>query len=456
MTTRAHDANPRLRTLSSAPRSARTPGHDRDDGGPARQAALAPAATLSRWLVTAALGGLREGLVTVREAGAVRTFGDPDAPAGLRANLTVRDPGFWTAALAGGSSGAAAAYADRLWDCDDLPAFFRILARGEAATERLRRAMALLSGPARWFGHLRNRNTRAGSRRNIAAHYDLSNEFFGLWLDRTLTYSAGLFPRPGASLEEASLTKYDRICRALDLGPEDHVLEIGTGWGGFAIYAAHHYGCRVTTTTISAEQHAEATARVAAAGLADRITLLQQDYRDLDGTYDKLVSIEMIEAVGHAYLPEFFRVCTARLRPGGTMLLQAILIRDDLYDRARRTVDVIKEQIFPGSDIPARRAIAAAIARAGSDLVLRDDFDMSWDYAETLRHWRERCDVLSSQIGRLGFDRRFRRLWRFYLAYCEGGFREGRIMSAQLLLARDGAPSTGPVVVEPVARRWPL
>ncbi len=441
-----------------------------------------PLAAMARRLVGAALQGLREGQLTVREAGRVRTFGDPGAPDALRAVLTVHHPGFWTAALAGGSAGAADAYADGQFDCDDLPGLFRILARNQDATERLRRAMGLLSGPARWLGHLRNRNTRAGSRRNIAAHYDLSNAFFSLWLDRTLTYSAGLFPAPqadpaataGFALEDASLAKYERICRVLDLQPDDHVLEIGTGWGGFAVYAAHHVGCRVTTTTISAEQHAEAERRVRAAGLQDHVTLLRRDYRDLTGTYDKLVSIEMIEAVGHRYLPEFFRVCTARLRPGGAMLLQAILIQDHLYDRARRTVDVIKQQIFPGTDIPSRGAIARAIARAGSDLQLQDDFDLTHGYAETLRHWRERADAQARPIAALGFDGRFRRLWRFYLAYCEGGFRERRIMDAQLLLTRGGGhdrldgegpssrararrPDTGaPAAAVPSHRGWPL
>jgi cyclopropane-fatty-acyl-phospholipid synthase len=429
-----------------------------------------PLAAAARRLVIAALRGLREGHLTVREAGRVDTFGDPAAPAALRATITLQDPGFWTAVVTGGSSGAAAAYADGRWDCDHLPALFRILARAEATTERLRRTMSLLSGPVRWLGHLRNRNTRTGSRRNIAAHYDLSNAFFATWLDRTLTYSAGLFPDPdhpaaaGFTLEDASLAKYERICRALDLGPADHVLEIGTGWGGFAVYAATHTGCRITTTTISAEQHAEAARRVQAAGLQDRVTLLQQDYRDLRGTYDKLVSIEMIEAVGHRYLPEFFRVCTERLRPGGAMLLQAILIRDDLYHRARRTVDVIKEQIFPGTDIPSRAAITAAIARAGSDLALRDHHDLTGGYAETLRHWRERCDQRADRIASLGFDARFRRLWRFYLAYCEGGFRERRIMDAQLLLTRGAAPRPAPAAAAaeaaaeagPTHRGWPL
>ncbi len=423
-------------------------------------------ATLARPVVGAALSRLQTGRLTVREGGRAQVFGDPAAPAGLRAEITVHDPGFWTAVLAGGSSGAAAAYADGRWDADDLTALVRIMARNEPAAERLRIWLGALSGPVRWLGHRRNRNTRQGSRRNIAAHYDLSNDFFALWLDRTLTYSAGLFAGAQASLEDASLAKYERICRALDLGPDDHVLEIGCGWGGFAIYAAHHHGCRVTATTLSARQHAEAVRRVRAAGLDHRIDLLRQDYRDLAGTYDKLVSIEMIEAVGHRYLPEFFRVCTERLRRGGAMLLQAILIRDDLYDRARRTVDVIKEQIFPGSDIPARRALEQAIAQAGSDLRLVEDSDMTPHYAETLRCWRQRCDERAAGIAALGFDRRFRRLWRFYLAYCEGGFRERRIMSAQLRYARGGAAAAPgaadravPLAMDAGAaahRGWPL
>ncbi len=415
---------------------------------------------LARPLVGAVLGRIAEGCLRVRDRGRLHVFGDAAAPAELQAEIVVRHPSFWSAVLAGGSSGAAVAYADGAWDCDDLPALVRILARNAATSERLRAAMAVASGPLRWLGHLRHANSRSGSRRNIAAHYDLSNEFFALWLDPTLTYSAGIFPHPQASLRNASLAKYERICRLLDLGPGDHVLEIGTGWGGFAIYAAHHHGCRVTTTTISAAQHDEAARRIAAAGLQDRVTLLQRDYRDLEGTYDKLVSIEMIEAVGHRYLPKFFRVCTERLRPGGTMLLQAILIRDDLYDRARRTVDVIKEHIFPGTDIPSRRAITQAVTAAGSDLRPLDDHDLTPHYAETLRHWRERADAAALPIETLGFDRRFRRLWRFYLAYCEGGFRERRIMSAQLLFGRAGAAAPPADVLaaanRPSHRRWPL
>ena len=291
------------------------------------------------------------------------------------------------------------------------------------------------------------RNTRHGSRRNIAAHYDLGNDLFKLFLDENMMYSSAIFADPSGSLvaeslEQASRRKIDRICRKLDLQPTDHVVEIGTGWGGFALHAATHYGCRVTTTTISAEQHALASERVAAAGLQDRITLLLNDYRDLDvgdgtGGYDKLVSIEMIEAIGHQYMDTYFKKCAALLKPDGLAMIQAITIEDSRYKQALDSVDFIKRHIFPGSFIPSVSAMLDASART-SDLRLLNLEDIGPSYALTLNHWRQRFLTRLDEVRKLGYDERFVRMWEYYLCYCEGGFIERSIGTAQMLFARPG------------------
>jgi cyclopropane-fatty-acyl-phospholipid synthase len=295
----------------------------------------------------------------------------------------------------------------------------------------------------RTLAHRARRNTVAGSRRNIKAHYDLGNEFYRLFLDDTLTYSCGIFEREESSLREASVAKYDRICRKLALSPADRVLEIGTGWGGFAIHAAAQCGCRVTTTTISDRQHELAAERIAAAGLADRITLLKTDYRDLTGTFDALVSIEMIEAVGHHFLDDFFRVCGRRLKPDGQMLLQAITIRDQVFDWHKRNVDFIKRYIFPGSCIPSIAAISDAVARA-TDLRMVHLEDITTHYATTLRRWRENFFANLDQVKALGFPDAFIRMWEFYLCYCEGGFAERYLGDVQVLFTK------------PMCRREPI
>jgi cyclopropane-fatty-acyl-phospholipid synthase len=281
-----------------------------------------------------------------------------------------------------------------------------------------------------------HRNTRAGSRRNISAHYDLGNEFFRLFLDETLMYSCALFERPEMTLAQASTAKLDAICHKLALGPQDHVLEIGTGWGGFALHAAGRYGCRVTTTTISRSQHALACERVRAAGLEDRVNVILEDYRDLKGNYDKLVSIEMIEAIGHQYFGEFFRRCEQRLVPGGQMLLQSITIADRHYARARDEVDFIKRYIFPGCCIPAVSALAQAMADA-SDLRIVHLEDIGPHYATTLARWRDNFLANLDQVRGLGYPESFCRMWEFYLSYCEGGFAERALGDVQMLLTRE-------------------
>lgn len=358
-------------------------------------------------------------------------FGNGSGPA---ARLHVKDPRFFRAVAFGGALGAADAYVNGWWESDDLVALVRILVRNRAALEGLERGLARLAKPVRALAHALRRNTRRGSRHNIAAHYDLGNEFFRLFLDDTLAYSCGIFETPEASLHDASVAKFDRICRMLELSSNDHLLEIGTGWGGFALHAAREYGCRVTTATISRQQELLANQRIADAGLSGRITVVNRDYRDLGGTFDKLVSIEMIEAVGHQYLDGFFRVCANRLKPDGLFALQAITIQDRFYHAALHEVDFIKAYIFPGSFIPSRAVLADAAAH--TDLTLVDLHDLTPHYAETLKHWRENFLSRREEVLALGFDDRFVRLWEFYFAYCEGGFRERVLGDAQMLFAK--------------------
>jgi cyclopropane-fatty-acyl-phospholipid synthase len=324
-----------------------------------------------------------------------------------------------------------------LWECDDLVALVRLLARHRDLLDGVETGIARLGGMAMRGLHALKRNTRLGSRRNIAAHYDLGNELFALFLDSRMMYSSAIFVRPDESLDIASHRKLDRICRKLDMQPSDRVIELGAGWGGFALHAATHYACHVTTATISREQFDLARERVAAAGLQDRVSVVLRDYRDLEGTYDKLVSIEMIEAVGHQYLDTFFGKCAALLQADGIALIQAITIADHRYEHALRSVDFIKRHVFPGSFIPSVSAMLDSSARA-SDLRLINLEDIGPSYALTLRHWRQRFLASLDAVRRLGYDERFVRMWEYYLSYCEGGFLERTIGTAQLLLARPG------------------
>jgi cyclopropane-fatty-acyl-phospholipid synthase len=312
--------------------------------------------------------------------------------------------------------------------------------------DRLRRVLTPVLIPVQRWARWLARNTPHRSRKRIAAHYDLGNEMFSLFLDPTMMYSCAVFEEPGATLEQASLAKLERVCAKLDLGPEDHVLEIGTGWGGFAVYAAERYGCRVTTTTISREQHDYAQQRVREAGLEDRVTVLLQDYRELEGRYDKLVSIEMIEAVGWQYFPTFFRRCSDLLVDDGAMLLQAIVIEDSAYEVEKAGRSFINTYIFPGGCLPSLEVISRTLARA-SDLRQVHLEDITAHYATTLAHWRERFLASAERVAELGYDERFRRLWELYLSYCEGGFRERRIQDVQLLLAKPGNRSEPAPVV---------
>lgn len=379
---------------------------------------------------------LEDGLGTVLLGTAERGAAGEEA-VGLRVRLRVLDPGFYRAVATHGSVGAGEAYMEGLWECDDLVGLVRLLVRNRELLDGLETGPARLGGWALRAWHALRRNTRQGSRRNIAAHYDLGNDFFQLFLSPDLMYSSAIWDGDDDTLDAASTRKLDRICRKLELGPGDRVVEIGTGWGGFALHAARHYGCHVTTTTISREQHAMAARRVADAGLGDRVTLLLQDYRDLQGEYDKLVSIEMIEAIGAPYLDTYFATVGRLLRPDGQALVQAITIEDHRYDHALRSVDFIKRHVFPGSFIPSVAAMVSAKSRA-SDLALVQMEDFGLSYARTLQAWRQRFLACLPQVRAQGFDERFIRMWEFYLAYCEGGFRERSIGVAQLLMARPG------------------
>jgi len=387
----------------------------------------------------AMLSSLRGCAITIVEHDARFTVGSSvEGEAPLRCTVTVRDPAMYRTVALGGSVGVGEAYMDGLWDCDDLTALVRVFVRNRELLDRMETGLARLGGALLRIVHARRRNTRSGSRRNIAEHYDLGNELFRLFLDDNLMYSSAIFADRSESLETASRRKLDRICTKLELAPGQRVIEIGTGWGGFALHAAANYGVHVTTTTISAEQHALATSRVAEAGLADRITLLLRDYRDLDGSYDKLVSIEMIEAIGPKLLPSYFEKCAALLEPHGMALVQAITIEDHRYVQAVRSVDFIKRFIFPGSFIPSVGAMMGALAGVG-DLKLFHLEDIGPSYAITLHKWRERFHANLGAVRALGYSERFVRMWDYYLSYCEGGFIERSIGDVQMLLVKPDA-----------------
>jgi cyclopropane-fatty-acyl-phospholipid synthase len=387
----------------------------------------------ARRIVEGLLGRMRVGELTIVEADRHRTWGHGEPSA----TVEVRSPALWPAVLRG-SRGLAESYVGGHWDSPDPADVIRVCALNIEPFDRWRRRLAPVRAPLRRaLGTGGRRNTRRRSREAISAHYDRGNELFELILDPTMTYSCGFYETPEASLEEASLAKLDRICHKLGLGPDHHVLEIGTGWGSFAAHAAGRYGCRVTTTTISSEQHAFAAELIERRGLGDRVTVLFEDYRDLRGRYDRLVSIEMIEAVGWRDFPTFFERCSELLEPEGTMLLQAIVIDDRAYELEKISRTFIRELIFPNGCLPSVEVIARCVA-GHTDLRLTDLEDISAHYVPTLRAWRANLDANTAELAARGFDERFQRLWRFYLAYCEAGFAERRIRDVQVLLAKPG------------------
>jgi cyclopropane-fatty-acyl-phospholipid synthase len=409
---------------------------------------------LARSLIRLLLRQIRSGTLVVREAGAQAQYGRGDPVA----DVTVRDPRAWSYLLRG-SRGLAESYAQGWWESSDLPSVIRIAARNASRVDRVRRRLAVARRPLRRTRMIGRPSTRRQRRADIAAHYDLGDELFSRMLDPTMTYSCAVFAELGMSLEAAQRQKMDLICRKLELSPAEHVLEIGTGWGGFALHAASAYGCRVTTTTISARQHAYAVQQVQRAGLEDKVTVLEQDYRDLRGRFDRLVSIEMIEAVGWRHTGTFLETCSRLLAPEGAMLLQAITIDDRLFEAEKASRSFIKNRIFPGGSLPSVASLTDDLARR-TDLRLVSLQDLTPHYVPTLRHWRQRLTANARELSALGYDRAFQREWTLYLAYCEAGFAERRIGDVQMLLAKPccllpGGPGGVTGAVRPDGARVP-
>ena len=379
------------------------------------------------------LKNLHTGCIRVYEGTDCHVFGDSNSD--FSTDLNIHDSEAYRSIALNGSVGAGESYMTGDWSCSHLPTLIRILSRNKDVVDSIDSGFANLGKIALRWVHSLNRNTEKGSRRNIAAHYDLGNDMFALFLDPTMMYSSGIFPGEDATMEEASIYKLDRICRKLDLQPTDHLVEIGTGWGSMAIYAAKHYGCKVTTTTISEQQYAWAEEKVREEGLEDKITLLKKDYRALEGEYDKLVSIEMIEAVGWEYLDTYTSTISRLLKPDGIALIQAMTIDDQRYEQAKKEVDFIKRYIFPGSFIPCITAIQNSFTQS-SDMKMTHMEDITPHYARTLDAWRQRFLQNKDEIMAKGYSEDFIRLWDFYFAYCEGGFAERVIGDVHLMFAK--------------------
>jgi len=397
-----------------------------------------------RKLLLSQLERIDNAQLTLLDSGQRLTFGqaDDNAP---RCTLTVQHPRFYRDAVLGGHLGAAEGYVHGLWDCDDLTALVRIFARNLALSDQMDKLSVRLGGALLKLGHALKRNTLSGSRGNIAAHYDLGNDFFELLLDPTLTYSCAVFESPEVSLMDAQVAKLDRLIDKLGLDKDQHLLEIGTGWGALAVRAAQRTGCRVTTTTLSQQQHDHAARLIADNKLGDRVTLLKRDYRELDGQYDKLVSVEMIEAVGHQFYGQFFESCAMRLKPHGRGVIQTITIPDDRYDAARKCIDFIKKYVFPGSCIPSIGILRQAMTRR-SDLEITHLEELGPHYATTLKHWADNLQDNRERILERGYPRELLRLWDFYLAYCQGGFIEHNIGLAQIEIRRARCNDAPPAI----------
>jgi cyclopropane-fatty-acyl-phospholipid synthase len=383
---------------------------------------------IARSVLTGRLSGLTRGEISIDDGQTVNRFGERDD---LHCSIRVHRPRFFREAVLGGKLSVAETYVRGDWDCDNLTSLFRLFIRNTDTSRALDRGLARVAGTAHRMFHWLRDNTPSGSRKNIGAHYDLGNEFFKLWLDDTLAYSSGIFNSAESTLFEASVEKIDRCCRKLDLKTGDHLLEIGSGWGGMAVHAASEYGCRVTTTTISQEQFDATQDRVESMGLEDRVRLLKKDYRDLTGRFDKLVSIEMIEAVGHRYLDTYFRKCSELLKPDGSMVVQAIVMPESRYAQYTQNVDFIQRYIFPGGCLPSMAAILKSVGRT-TDLRFVHAEDFAPHYAETLRRWRKTFVERLDDVRKLGYSNEFIRLWTYYLCYCEAAFEERHIGVMQI------------------------
>jgi cyclopropane-fatty-acyl-phospholipid synthase len=380
-----------------------------------------PKRSLGRTVFLKVLNRITNGYITVKEDNNTQYFGDCHSE--LKATITITNSKTYSKIIWGGSIGAAEAYVEGWWSTDNLTNVIRIFSRHLQILEKYQKKFGLFSNMLNLFKHRINRNSKTGSRTNIASHYDLSNDMYRLFLDPHMQYSSAVFPSNDSSLEEAQQHKMKTICDYLDLNEDDHLLEVGTGWGGLACYAAKHYGCKVTTTTISPAQFEVAKSRIKSQHLDDKISLILEDYRDLKGQYSKIVSVEMIEAVGHEYMDEYFRMLNTLLKPGGKLMIQSITINDQRYDSYRNNVDFIQRYIFPGGHLPSVSLITENIKR-NTDMHVDHLIDYRLDYAKTLAEWRHRFLAHKHDILALGFNEDFIRLWEFYFCYCEGGFRE--------------------------------
>jgi len=390
--------------------------------------------SLSKRIVFSLLNKLNDGHICLIENGTEVFFGNKDAT--IHATITIHDPKAYSSILWGGSIGAGEAYVEGLWSADDLVAVIQLFSRNLATLEQYEQRFGFLLNIINLFKHRLNRNSKEGSRTNIAAHYDLSNDMYRIFLDKAMQYSSAIFPNEKASLEEAQQHKLKVICEALNLTKDDQLLEIGTGWGGLACYAAKNYGCHVTTTTISDAQFELAKQRVEDEKLSDKVTLLKKDYRDLTGQYSKIVSIEMIEAVGHKFMPTYFAMIDKLLKPGGKTLIQAITINDQRYDSYVKNVDFIQRHIFPGGHLPSISMICELL-KNNTNMYMKQLSDYRIDYAKTLNVWRDSFLENREVIQKLGFNDDFIRLWEFYFCYCEGGFRESAIGLAHIELIKN-------------------
>jgi cyclopropane-fatty-acyl-phospholipid synthase len=388
----------------------------------------------SRSLVHAVLSKLPYGQIEIIEGCEHSHFPEKSDNSSINAKIHVHDMSMYKDFVKGGSIGAAEAFIAGKWSSPNLTNVIRIFAKAQQETDKLEAKKSLLNKVKNVVSHWQNKNTQSGSKRNILAHYDLGNELYTRFLDPEMMYSSAIYPDENSTLEQAQLHKLDTICQRLSLTENDHLLEIGTGWGGLAIFAAKNYGCKVTTTTISDAQFAYAEKRVKALGLQDKITLLKKDYRELTGTFDKVVSIEMIEAVGYEFLPSFFKQCNDRLKKGGKLLIQSITIADQRFEYYKNNVDFIQRYIFPGGFLPSVNVLNSHLTDH-SEMVVEQIDDIGLDYAKTLAHWREKFTASWPELQTLGYDDTFKRLWLYYFAYCEGAFLE-RSTSTVHLVAR--------------------
>lgn len=391
--------------------------------------------SIYRKLVFKTLNKINTGSLTIIEGDNQYVFGNQQDDHQLSVNINVIHPGFYKAVILGGELGAADAYIQSYWSTTNLTQLMQLILKNKAANHKLNSRLIQFIKPLSRIAHWLKRNTIDNARRNITSHYDIGNDLFEFMLDDSLNYSSGIYPLPDSTLAEAQYTKMDRICRKLNLTSKDHLLEIGTGWGGFAIHAATYYGCKITTTTISDQQYHLASKRIYDLGLNDKITIIQDDYRKLNGQYDKLVSIEMIEAVGHEYLPTYFNKCSSLLKPDGLMMIQAINMNDHRYKQYLKTVDFIQRYVFPGGCCPSIGAISNAVAQTGN-LSIVEIKNIGPHYARTLKDWRDNFNTHLEAIKNADYSDQFIRLWTYYLCYCEAGFKERYIHDTQILLTK--------------------